>query len=171
MREVWFSQKTQKTQLEISCGFRWSANRRRLGGCKRSGSISVLNAVSLFSCVWMCNSQQEMGYDNCSLHRIVSDWSPNQYCWNFDDILLHRKNVDDVDILVGTNDLTVGGERYPAEKLIQHNGFDIPRWANNIALIRVEDTIDFHQFVQPIEYSMEEVRPGSILQFSMFYVR
>lgn len=85
-------------------------------------------------------------------------------------ITLHSKKIDDVSILVGTNDLTEGGERYHVEKLIMHNGYNIPRLANNIGLIRVQDIIEFNQFVQPIEYSREEIQSGFILQFSMYYV-
>lgn len=73
-------------------------------------------------------------------------------------------------MLVGTNDLTEGGDRYQAEKLIKHSGFDIPSLANDIGLIRVEETIEFNRLALPIEYSADEIQPGSILQFSVYYV-
>lgn len=110
-----------------------------------------------------------MDCDNCILHWIVSI-----YQFDFDEIFsawtLHRRKPGEIADLVGTNDLTEGGDRYQAEKLIKHSGFDIPSLANDIGLIRVEETIEFNRFALPIEYSAEEIQPGSILQFSMFYV-
>lgn len=80
----------------------------------------------------------------------------------------YRRKPEDMTILMGTNDLTVGGERYQVEIFFKHSGYHRP--ASDIALIRIEDTIEFNSFIQPIEYSMEEIQPNSILQFSMLTV-
>lgn len=74
----------------------------------------------------------------------------------------HRKNVDDIEILVGTNKLSSGGMRYKVKKTIKHEFFFMPEYLDpdvtyDIALIMVQTPIQFNNKVQPIKYSIEEV--------------
>lgn len=66
-------------------------------------------------------------------------------------------------VLVGTNDLQSGGTYYQVEKFITHERHNRPRFANDIAVIRVQETIEFNDRVQPIAPSKEEVEEGAIL--------
>lgn len=70
-----------------------------------------------------------------------------------------------MDILVGTNDLESGGIYYKPKTYIQHEDYGriISRYANDIAVIRLEQSIEFNEKIQPIEYSVEEVPPGSVV--------
>lgn len=58
---------------------------------------------------------------------------------------------------MGTNDLSSGGQRYSVQKIIRHEKYNIPMYANDIALFRVKGLIEFNEKVQPIELSKEEV--------------
>lgn len=75
-------------------------------------------------------------------------------------------------ILVGTNDLSNGGQRYNVEKLIPHREYvyehSIGIWYidNDIGLIRVSDSIEFNTFTQPIELFDGELPSGSDLKLS-----
>lgn len=63
---------------------------------------------------------------------------------------LERRSPDDTDILVGTNDLSSGGERYTVNQLIMHDKYNEPEYANDIGLIRLDYPINFNDKVQPI---------------------
>lgn len=60
-------------------------------------------------------------------------------------------------ILVGTNDLKSGGQRYGVEKFIRHESYNTPKFANDIAVFRVKGSIEFNEKVQPIELLKDEV--------------
>lgn len=62
-----------------------------------------------------------------------------------------------LDILVGTNDLKNGGTYYRVDEFYAHENHNEPMYANDIAVIRVKETIEFNDRVQPIEPSSEEV--------------
>lgn len=70
------------------------------------------------------------------------------------------------DILVGTNDLKNGGERYKAERFVLHESYNDPPYAYDIALIEVKGTIVFNSRVQPIEPSSEKVADDADLQLT-----
>lgn len=75
-------------------------------------------------------------------------------------------------ILVGTNDLSRGGQHYKVSEIIPHKNYHHGvSVSNDIGLIRVEGTIKFSALVQPIRLSKEKVAPNSILQLSMLYLR
>lgn len=74
------------------------------------------------------------------------------------------RNVSNVRVLVGTNDLKSGGTTYKALKSIIHKNYNRPiRLAKDIALIQVE-TIQFNDKVQPIKYSSNSVKAGANVQ-------
>lgn len=67
--------------------------------------------------------------------------------------------------MVGTNDLKTGGKFYKIEKYIAHedHGDFVSTYYNDIAVLRVQESIEFNDKVQPIEYSPEQVAPDSLL--------
>lgn len=66
-------------------------------------------------------------------------------------------------MLVGTIDLKNGGTHYKVAKYITHEGYNSPQFANDIALIKVANEIEFNEKVQPIELAKEEVPDGAEL--------
>lgn len=69
-----------------------------------------------------------------------------------------------ITILVGTNDLKSGGKYYKAKKAIPHEKYHFPLFGNDIALIQVDQEIEFNEKVQPIKYSDEFIEEGSKLR-------
>lgn len=69
-------------------------------------------------------------------------------------------------VLVGTNNLKEGGTRYAFEKIIPHKSYGNPRFAYDIAVLKVKDNIEFNDKVQPIEYSADEIAGGSVSQLT-----
>lgn len=65
--------------------------------------------------------------------------------------------------MVGTNDLTNGGQRYKVQKLIQHERYNKPPFANDIGLIQIKGQIQFNEKVKPIKYSDKYVKGGTKL--------
>lgn len=63
-------------------------------------------------------------------------------------------------VLVGTNNLKDGGTYYKVDKFYTHEGYNRPRFANDVAVIRIQGTIEFNDRVQPIEPSSEAVQDG-----------
>lgn len=63
-------------------------------------------------------------------------------------------------VVVGTNDLKSGGTRYKVEKTFAHEKYNRPQFANDVAVIRVQGTIEFNDRVQPIELGNEEIEDG-----------
>lgn len=80
-------------------------------------------------------------------------------------------NLDAVEVLVGTNKLnSTRGTRYKVKEVIKHEEFFVPEsddvldnYTYDIAVIRVAP-IQFNDKVQPIKYSIEEVKAGENLQ-------
>lgn len=59
--------------------------------------------------------------------------------------------------MVGTNDKTNGGTFYKIENYTTHEKHNKPRFAYDIGVARIEETIEFNDKVKPIELSSEEV--------------
>lgn len=64
---------------------------------------------------------------------------------------------------MGTNDLKQGGQRYKVQKLIQHERYNQPPFANDIGLVRISGQIQFNEKVKPIKYSHKFVKGGTHL--------
>lgn len=77
---------------------------------------------------------------------------------------LHSTPLENISILVGTNDLEKGGERYPIEKYAMHENFDAYYISADIGLIRVKESIKFSSKVKSIAYSKDPVKPNSTVQ-------
>lgn len=69
-----------------------------------------------------------------------------------------------ITIMVGTNDLKHGGKYYKAVKAIPHEKYHYPLFSNDIALIQVDEEIEFNEKVQPIKYSDEFIDGGTKLR-------
>lgn len=75
----------------------------------------------------------------------------------------HRDPTDKITILVGTNNpYKPGGTIYNITKFIGHEKWDLnnPGHGNDIALIKVEGTIEFNSKVKPIKYAKKSVPVG-----------
>lgn len=70
----------------------------------------------------------------------------------------------EIEIRVGTNMWWSGGTVYHAREIIAHEYYDSVDYANDIALIRVQNPIEFNERVKPIKYTANKVPPGSLLQ-------
>lgn len=70
--------------------------------------------------------------------------------------------------MVGTNDLSKGGQYYGIEKLVRHEKFNQPKgtYANDIALIRLNEAIEFNERIQPIKLSSEKLPDGTTLELT-----
>lgn len=79
---------------------------------------------------------------------------------------IHRRNLKDIEILVGTIKLSSGGMRYKVKEAIKHEEYGDSNVTYDIAAIRVDGPIQFNDKVQPIKYSIEEVDAGKNLQVS-----
>lgn len=66
--------------------------------------------------------------------------------------------------MVGTNDLKSGGALYKVRKLIAHEEYNRPQFANDVGLILIDGKIEFNEKVQPIKYSNKFVKAGSELR-------
>ena len=58
------------------------------------------------------------------------------------------------------------GTYYKVDKFIYHEQYDEPKFAYDIAVIRVKKPIAFNKNVQPIELSPEEVPNRAVVQLT-----
>lgn len=65
---------------------------------------------------------------------------------------------------MGIVDLKSDGTRYEVEKFISHDQYDVPQFANDIALIRIKEEIEFNDEVQPIKYSNKFIEEDTYLE-------
>lgn len=72
-----------------------------------------------------------------------------------------------LEVLVGTNDLSKGGQFYQIEKFSVHEQFAGPK-RYDIATVRVQGTIEFNDHVQPIEVFKDELPNDSDVTFTGF---
>lgn len=56
-----------------------------------------------------------------------------------------------------------GGQRYKVQKVIQHEQYNKPPFANDIGLVRINGKIEFNEKVQPIKYSNKFVKGATKL--------
>lgn len=56
-----------------------------------------------------------------------------------------------------------GGQRYKVDKVIQHEQYNKPAFANDIGLVKIKGKIEFNEKVQPIKYSNKFVEGGTKL--------
>lgn len=85
---------------------------------------------------------------------IIANFAPNR---------LRGQNLE---ILVGTNDLKKGGKYYKVANFTTHEHFDSPLFAHDIAVVKLQDKIEFNDKVQPIELSKEDIPDGAQVQLT-----
>lgn len=69
-------------------------------------------------------------------------------------------------VLVGTNKLNAGGQRYGVEKFFIHSRYSIPAFHNDIALVKLKSTLQYSDLVQPIVYSERELPENATLRLT-----
>lgn len=60
-------------------------------------------------------------------------------------------------MVVGTNNLSIGGQKLKVKNVRMHESYDRPKWSHDIGLIRVEGKIKFNDKVKPIKLVTGEV--------------
>ena len=65
---------------------------------------------------------------------------------------VYKQSVADLKILVGTNDLSAGGQYYQIESYMNSNNYPSP-YSGDISIVHTKDTIEFNDRVKPIELS------------------
>lgn len=58
-------------------------------------------------------------------------------------------------VMVGSNVLDAGGDKYDVEKLIPHADYDSEDISNDIALVQLKNNISFSSDVKPIQLPVE----------------
>ncbi|XP_055301507.1 chymotrypsin-2-like [Sitodiplosis mosellana] len=79
---------------------------------------------------------------------------------------VYRQIDKRLNIYVGSNDLKTGGTSYNVDKKIIHEQYNNPAYAYDIAVVRVQGSIELNDKVKTIEYSSEEVPDGAVLQLT-----
>lgn len=91
---------------------------------------------------------------------------PNTDCIFFFLVYLNSQSTNRLEILVGTNDLRNGGTYYKTEKIIQHEKYNQPQFANDVGLVRIKGTLELSDKVRAIKFSDEEVPDGANVQLT-----
>ncbi|XP_075990990.1 chymotrypsin-2-like [Anticarsia gemmatalis] len=69
-------------------------------------------------------------------------------------------------VVVGTNSLFVGGDKYSVEKIIVHADYDGSAIVNDVSLIKLKNDIQFNDRVQPISLPDSDTEGGKELFLS-----
>lgn len=67
---------------------------------------------------------------------------------------------------MGTNDLTKGGKYYKVANYSVHEDYDVPKFANDIAVVKLRKKIHWTKKVRPIALEMEEIPDGALAQLT-----
>lgn len=84
--------------------------------------------------------------------------------------LVCSQRPSNVKILVGTNNLKQGGTYYQPKKFFQHSRYNKPAFANDIALVLVNQSVAFNDKVQSISFAADSVPAYTNLQLSMLKI-
>lgn len=69
-------------------------------------------------------------------------------------------------IMVGSHSLAAPGPIYNVSKILLHPKFWKPRFANDIALLKIDGNITFNELVKPIELNGNHVTENKVLLLS-----
>lgn len=69
-------------------------------------------------------------------------------------------------VVVGTNNLIVGGDRYSVETIIIHEQYDSNLINHDVSVVKVDEDINFGPKVQPIGLPEENTGAGADLVLS-----
>lgn len=81
-------------------------------------------------------------------------------------ICSNRKPTEDYRIYVGSNDLDGNGTFYKVQEIIAHEQHNKPRFAYDVAVIRIQGSIELNDKVKIIEYSSEKVPDDAVAQLT-----
>lgn len=79
---------------------------------------------------------------------------------------MHRESTDFIEVLVGTNDLTTGGQYYKVQNFVMHENYNEKWHQNDIAVVKIDDQFEFNDKVQPIAYTSDEIPDESDVQLT-----
>lgn len=140
----------ESSKLLLHLGDRFEVVARMAGG---------LDAPDIYA-PFQCSIQSENEHF-CGCSIISSEWILTAaHC------SIMSNDTGNFRILVGTNVLSKGEKYYAIEKWINHEKWNQPKLANDIALIRLNETIEFNDRVQPIKLSSEEIPDGTTLELT-----
>lgn len=77
-----------------------------------------------------------------------------------------RYKINWLSVLVGTNQLTYGGQIYEVVAKFVHSSWDSGTIAHDIALLKLKDDIEFGSKVLPIPLNSRVIPPGTVLTLS-----
>uniref|UniRef100_A0A1A9X401 trypsin n=1 Tax=Glossina brevipalpis TaxID=37001 RepID=A0A1A9X401_9MUSC len=78
-----------------------------------------------------------------------------------------RQKPGKIKILTGSQELKNDtGRYYFADRIIKHCSYNKPAYANDIALIHLNDTIEFNDHTQPVELNTEPLNEGDELMLT-----
>lgn len=75
--------------------------------------------------------------------------------WKF--IFFTSVTAEQVTVVAGTNNLTLGGTQYKAKRLVVHPNFDLRKVAGDIGLIEINGTITFNARIGKVSLPSTDV--------------
>ncbi|XP_055532202.1 chymotrypsin-2-like [Wyeomyia smithii] len=72
-------------------------------------------------------------------------------------------SVSQLQVLVGTNSLKEGGQKYKVEQFVVHSRYNKPNFHNDIALVKLKSKLEFSDTVSAVEYSEKVVAENATL--------
>lgn len=81
-------------------------------------------------------------------------------------LIIFRFTVNSLSVLVGTNQLSYGGEIYTVAAVFIHHYWDSKKMIHDIALLKLKSDIQFNPKVTPIPLNSQIIVPGTILTLS-----
>ena len=143
-----------------------------------AGGVDAEDGVAPFQCSLQIDKSHHCGCAIISTQWIVTaqdcvrlydksfSFSYFSRCITHINHILNRFEPKDLEVYAGSNDLKGNGTYYKLEEIIIHEKYDEPKFAYDIAVIRVQGSIALNDKVQPIELSPEEVPDGAITQLT-----
>lgn len=62
---------------------------------------------------------------------------------------------------MGTYDLSKGGKFYKVSRVAAHENYDMPKLANDIAVVELQKKLKFNDKVQPIKLETKDIPDGA----------
>lgn len=112
---------------------------------------------------YQCAILSEIHYAFCGCAILSSRWIITAaHCV----VNLLPNNTEAAHILVGTNDLKSGGQNLSIERIKVHEQYNQPQWANDIAVLKVHQEIEFNARTQPVKLAAKPIPAGTITQLT-----
>lgn len=117
-----------------------------VGSVRIIGGKDARDGEAPFQCLLVVN---ETSFCGCS---IISE----RYVLTAGHCVLSQ-TAENLLVLMGTNDLTRGGTFHEVANYSVHENYDIPKFTHDIAVVELQEKVQFNEKVQPIELGVEEV--------------